>query len=417
VSRSGTRPAKLRIAVALAGAALALAAAPAALALDASRGDVAAFIADMGIRHGFATDSLGSLFAQVESRPAIVEAMSRPAEKTMTWAEYRARFVTDRRITRGREVARDQTAALDKAVAATGVPAPVLLGIVGVETFYGEITGKFRVIDALSTLAFDYEPRAEFFRGELEQFLLMSREESLNPLEPLGSYAGAMGIPQFMPTSFRSFAVDGGGDGHRDLWRDWSDVFASVGNYLKVHGWRSGEPVMTAADISGAKLDGLETHQLDLSTTVGALRDRGVKFDCGGLTEDAAAVLIELQGANGLEYRVGFTNFYVITRYNRSALYASAVNDLAEAVQQPAVIEPAAPATAELASAPTQPTSASAQSASASAAPTSGSGAPACASAAPASASDVPSPASAETPSSAPQSAATESPPGSQNPR
>jgi membrane-bound lytic murein transglycosylase B len=218
------------------------------------------------------------------------------------------------------------------------VPAAVLLGIVGVETFYGEITGKFRVIDALGTLAFDYEPRAKYFRGELEQFLLMTREESIDPLLPLGSYAGAMGIPQFMPTSFRSYAVDGGGDGHRDLWSDWSDVFASVGNYLKVHGWRSGEPVMTTADVSAADIDGIETQKLDLSTTIGELRKRGVKLDTG-LPADSKAVLIRLEGASGAEYRVGFTNFYAITRYNRSAMYASVVSDLADAVQPPAAFE------------------------------------------------------------------------------
>ena len=341
MSRSALRPAKPRIAAALICGATALAAGP-ATAIDAQRSDVAGFIADMRERHGFASDVLDSLFAQVESRPVIVEAMSRPAEKTMTWQEYRARFITDRRITRGREVARDQAAALDKAATASGVPTSILLGIVGVETFYGEITGRFRVIDALSTLAFDYEPRAKYFRGELEQYLLMTREEDLDPLDPLGSYAGAMGIPQFMPTSFRAYAVDGGGDGHRDLWGDWSDVFASVGNYLKVHGWRSGEPVMVTVDVTGADLNGLETQKLDLSTTVGALRARGIKFACG-LPDETAAVLIGLDGAQGREYRVGFANFYAITRYNRSALYASAVNDLAEAVQAPVVApEPAA---------------------------------------------------------------------------
>jgi membrane-bound lytic murein transglycosylase B len=353
VSRSALRPAKPRIAAALICGATALAADP-ATAIDAQRSDVAGFIADMRERHGFASDVLDSLFAQVESRPVIVEAMSRPAEKTMTWQEYRARFITDRRITRGREVARDQAAALDKAATASGVPTSILLGIVGVETFYGEITGRFRVIDALSTLAFDYEPRAKYFRGELEQYLLMTREEDLDPLDPLGSYAGAMGIPQFMPTSFRAYAVDGGGDGHRDLWGDWSDVFASVGNYLKVHGWRSNEPVMVTVDVTGADINGLETQKLDLSTTVGALRARGIKLACG-LPDETAAVLIALDGAQGREYRVGFANFYAITRYNRSALYASAVNDLAEAVQ--ALVVAAAPAPAATgATTATQPT-------------------------------------------------------------
>jgi hypothetical protein len=135
-----------------------------------------------------------------------------------------------------------------------------------------------------------------------------------------------------MPTSFRSYAVDGGADGHRDLWGDWSDVFASVGNYLKLHGWRPGEPVMVAADVSAAKLDGVEVSKLDLSESVGSLRERGVRFDTS-LPGEARAVLIELTGAAGPEYRVGFANFNAITRYNRSALYASAVNDLAEELQ------------------------------------------------------------------------------------
>jgi membrane-bound lytic murein transglycosylase B len=257
--------------------------------------------------------------------------MSRPAEKTMPWHEYRARFITERRIRRGAEVRRDQAEALAAAARASGVPCTVLLAIIGVETFYGEITGSHRVIDALATLAFDYPARGPFFRAELEQFLLMAREESLDPLVPMGSYAGAMGVPQFMPTSFRNYAVDGGGDGHRDLWRDWSDVFASVGNYLRLHGWRTGEPVMVPADVSGARLDGVELARLDLGETVGSLHERGVRFDTD-LPADARAVLIELAGSAGPEYRVGFNNFHAITRYNRSALYASAVDDLAEAL-------------------------------------------------------------------------------------
>jgi membrane-bound lytic murein transglycosylase B len=270
------------------------------------------------------------LFAQVESRPSIVTAMKRPAEKTMPWHEYRARFITDRRISRGIETSRQHAEALGRA-AASGVPQNVMLAIVGVETFYGENTGKHRVIDALATLAFDYPPRSRFFSGELEQYLVMTREESLDPLVPLGSYAGAMGIPQFMPSSFRNYAVDGDGDGHRDLWNDWADVFASVGNYLKVHGWRAGEPVMCPADVTGANLDGVVTDKLDLSETVKSLQDRGVRFTTS-LPPEAPAVLVQLAGQGGPEYRVGFTNYFAITRYNRSALYASAVNDLAEAI-------------------------------------------------------------------------------------
>jgi len=314
--------------VILAGSAAAVAQ-PAA-ALDETRPEVRAFIGEMASRNGFDPAALSQLFAQVESRPSIVTAMKRPAEKTMPWHEYRARFITDRRISRGIETSRQHAEALGRA-AASGVPQNVMLAIVGVETFYGENTGKHRVIDALATLAFDYPPRSRFFSGELEQYLVMTREESLDPLVPLGSYAGAMGIPQFMPSSFRNYAVDGDGDGHRDLWNDWADVFASVGNYLKVHGWRAGEPVMCPADVTGANLDGVVTDKLDLSETVKSLQDRGVRFTTS-LPPEAPAVLVQLAGQGGPEYRVGFTNYFVITRYNRSALYASAVNDLAEAI-------------------------------------------------------------------------------------
>jgi len=302
----------------------------AAFALDAQRAEVQDFLRQMQERHGFSAEQLDPLFAQVESRPSILEAISRPAEKSKPWFEYRAIFLTDRRIERGRATARQQSEALQKA-AASGVPAEVIVAITGVETFYGEVTGKHRVIDALATLAFDYPPRSKFFTGELEQYLIMAREESLDPLVPLGSYAGAMGVPQFMPSSFRNYAVDGDGDGHRDLWNDWADVFASVGNYLKVHGWRAGEPVMCPADVTGANLDGVVTDKLDLSETVKSLQDRGVRFTTS-LPPEAPAVLVQLAGQGGPEYRVGFTNYFVITRYNRSALYASAVNDLAEAI-------------------------------------------------------------------------------------
>jgi membrane-bound lytic murein transglycosylase B len=304
--------------------------APPATALDAGREDVAGFVAEMSERHGFDASTLNALFAQVESRPSIVAAMKRPAEKTMSWNEYRARFITGPRVARGVEVSQEHAGPLEKA-AASGVPTSVLLAIVGVETSFGANVGTHRVVDALSTLAFDYPPRSEFFRGELEQYLLMTRVESLDPLAPRGSYAGAMGIPQFMPSSFNRWAVDGDGDGHRDLWNDWADVFASVANYLEAHGWRAGEPVMVSADAADARLDDLPGDKFALSETVRSLQDRGVRFTTS-LPPDAPAVLVPLIVADGIEYRVGFANFYAITRYNRSLLYASAVNDLAEAI-------------------------------------------------------------------------------------
>jgi membrane-bound lytic murein transglycosylase B len=321
----------------------ALAAAAPARALDEQRADVQAFVGEMAAKHGMAAGEVALVLAQAQSRPSIIAAISKPAEKARPWHEYRAIFLTERRVARGAEMARLEADALARA-AARGVPAEVLLAITGVETFYGENTGRHRVIDALATLAFDYPPRSPFFRGELEQFLLMSREESLDPLSSMGSYAGAMGIPQFMPSSFRAYAVDGDGDGRRNLWSSWGDVFASVANYLQVHGWRSGEPVMVPADVAGADLAGLVFGKLDLSATAGSLRARGVRFDTT-LPADAPAVLLQLAGPAGPEYRVGFTNFYAITRYNRSQMYASAVSDLADAIAgaaRPPAPEPAA---------------------------------------------------------------------------
>jgi membrane-bound lytic murein transglycosylase B len=311
-------------------AALAPGSAAFAQAFDPARADVAAFVAELSQKHGFEPEPLAALLAQAQSKPSILQAIAKPAERTLGWDEYRPKFLVERRIERGSEVYSQRQADLERAQAATGVPVDVILGIVGVETFYGENIGKHRVIDALSTLAFDYPPRQAFFRKELEQYLVMAREEGLDPLVPVGSYAGAMGLPQFMPSSFRSYAVDGDADGKRDLWNDWADVFASVGNYLKVHGWRAGEPVLATANAANARLDGLDS-KLALTETVGSLRARGLKFETS-LPDSAPAMLVPLRVAGGMEYRVGFTNFYAITRYNRSLMYASAVSDLADAI-------------------------------------------------------------------------------------
>jgi membrane-bound lytic murein transglycosylase B len=312
-----------------------------AQAFDPGRAEIATFIAQLAHEHGFEPGPLAATLAQAESRPSILTAIAKPAERTLTWTEYRAKFLDERRIQRGLAVQSERRTELEQAQAASGVPVDILLGIVGVETHFGENTGRHRVIDALATLAFDYPPRAPYFRGELEQFLLMAREEQLDPLAPLGSYAGAMGVPQFMPTSFRKWAVDGDADGRRDLWQDWADVFASVGNYLKVHGWRAGEPVMVQADTTGATLAGLDTGKASLAETVGSLRKRGIRFETK-LPDDAPAMLVALTAGFGNEYRVGFSNFYAITRYNRSLMYASAVSDLAHAIGQARAAQSAA---------------------------------------------------------------------------
>jgi membrane-bound lytic murein transglycosylase B len=303
-----------------------------AAGLDVARKDVQQFIAKLHKEHDFDAQDLVWVLRDVEPQPRIVEIMERPAEAAMPWHQYRARFLTDERINGGVAVwqqHRDTLAAIERD---SGVPAQYLVAITGVETFYGRQTGGYRVLDALATLAFEYPRRAEFFRGELTQFLLLAREERINPRTPKGSYAGAMGIPQFMPSSFRRYAVDGSGDGHRDLWSYGPDVFASVAHYLKEHGWRAGEPVLSNAS-NAMPPDDPARAEAKLADTVESLRNRGYRFDTT-LADKAPAMLVPALLEDGQSWRVGFQNFYVITRYNRSFLYAMAVNDLADAIAE-----------------------------------------------------------------------------------
>ena len=272
---------------------------------------------------------LEKLLSQAVTQQSILDAISKPAERVVPWYEYRERFMTDKRIGQGTEFWSANTESL-AAIDDDGIAAAVA-GIIGVETSYGRITGRYRVIDALYTLAFDFPARATFFRSELQQFVLLTKEETINPKTALGSYAGAMGIPQFMPSSYRNFAIDGNGDGHRNLWTDWTDVVSSVANYLRMHGWRSGEPVVADATLENVDMSRFNTSTLALNETVGSLQEKGVSF-VTTLPVDAPAMLIVLKGKDGPVYRVGFNNFYVITRYNRSTMYANAVHDLGQAV-------------------------------------------------------------------------------------
>ncbi len=301
-----------------------------AQALDIERPEVRSFIDNMISTHQFDRKQLETTLRTAETKQAILDAISKPAEKTIPWFEYRERFLTDRRISTGRSFYARHRTILDM-LAADGAPVDVMLGILGVETMYGEITGRYRVLDALATLGFDYPPRGEFFRYELEQFLLMTREQKLAPTSLLGSYAGAMGPPQFMPHSYRDFGTDGDGDGKVDLWSNWDDVLASIANYLKQHGWRSGEPIVTEATLTSMDTRDFTLGDVTLNETVGSLRTKGVVFTTT-LPDSAPAVLLSLQGKEGPVYRVGFNNFYVITRYNRSPLYANTVHDLGRAI-------------------------------------------------------------------------------------
>jgi membrane-bound lytic murein transglycosylase B len=300
------------------------------LGLDVSREDVRQFVNTMVHRHRFNRDELTALLTEAQSQPRIVEIIQKPAERTLAWWEYRQRFLTSERIDGGVQIWQQHAEALGRIAAQTGVPPEYLIAITGVETFYGRQTGRYRVLDALCTLGFDYAPRAEFFRKELEQFLMMTREEKLDPRVPLGSYAGAMGIPQFMPSSFRRFAVDGSGDGHRNLWEPGADVFASVGNYLRESGWRAGQPVLVDARAANSPDDPAGV-KVALNETVASLRERGYQFETT-LPDEARAMLVPAQLQDGMSWRVGFENFYAITRYNRSPLYAMAVHDLAEQI-------------------------------------------------------------------------------------
>ena len=296
---------------------------------DTSRADLQQFAAGMA-KHGFAPGEINTLLSEARAQPRILEAIQRPAERTLAWWEYRQRFLTEERVNGGVEVWRQNAADLTRIAAQTGVAPEYLIAITGVETLYGRITGRYRVLDALATLAFDYPPRADFFRSELEQFLLMSREEKLDPRQPVGSYAGAMGIPQFMPSSFRRFAVDGDGDGRRDLWTEGPDVFASVGNYLREHGWVAGQPVL-AETWNDAPTDDPSRATLTLAHTLDDLRARGYVFD-SPLPGSTKVMLLPAQLSSSLIWRIGYANFYAITRYNRSALYGMAVHELARAI-------------------------------------------------------------------------------------
>jgi len=324
---TGRRRAQAAAAVLLALAGVALP----ALALDTSRPDVRAFIDELVTQDGFEEKYLLAVFSGVESKQSIIDAMSRPAEKVKPWYEYRAIFLTPRRISGGVDFYREHAERLREVSARTGVPAEIITAIVGVETMYGTRTGTFRAVDALSTLAFDYPPRSAFFRKELRELFLLARDEQLNVTELTGSYAGALGAPQFIPSSYRNYAVDGNGDRRRNLLSDWDDVISSVGNYFAAHNWQPGQPVTTRAELAATATRPDGQNELVLKDTVGSLGRQGIQF-ISDLPSTAPALVITLQGQEGPEYWVGFQNFYVITRYNRSAMYAMAVYQLSEAI-------------------------------------------------------------------------------------
>lgn len=291
------------------------------------------FIDKMVTEHGFNEAELEQVFAEVEVKDSILRAISRPAEKSKPWYEYRDIFLTGSRIAGGVEFWQQHKEALAQAEQQYGVPAEIIVSILGVETRYGGNVGGYRVIDALSTLAFRYPPRSPFFTSELENFLILTREENMSQLEPVGSYAGAMGLGQFMPSSYRAYAVDFDQDGHRDIWTNPTDAIGSIANYLAVHGWVPGESIVHRTELNQPLPEGITGTDLKPAFSREQLAMAGFSLAQLPAGNDSLSV-IALTQPDGEEYWLGRQNFYAITRYNHSRMYAMAVVQLAEAIRQ-----------------------------------------------------------------------------------
>ena len=295
-----------------------------------AREEVRDYIAVLARDHGFDEAELLTLFGHADKQQSVLDAIARPAERTLKWFEYRRIFLKEPRISQGLEFWARNEANLEEAEARFGVPAEYVVAIIGVETRYGRITGGYRVIDALATLAFDYPPRADFFRRELTEYLLLAREEGQDPLGFKGSYAGAMGYGQFIPSSYRAYAVDFDGDGLRDIWSNEADAIGSVANYFSRHGWQPGEPVALKVEVAGRAADAVANESLSLKRTVGELEELGVRVP--PLAANRKAGLFRMQLEDAAEYWLALQNFHVITRYNRSRLYALAVHQLSQMI-------------------------------------------------------------------------------------
>lgn len=303
-------------------------------ALAAKPGDfdrqVREFVNQVSEQHGWSKQKLQATMDRIQFKQNIIDAISRPAE-AKPWHQYRPIFVTDKRAHEGLAFWQANRTLLERAEQEYGVPPEIVVAIIGVETRYGRHQGKHQVLDALATLAFGYPKRSRFFRRELEQFLLLSREEQLEPETTLGSYAGAMGKPQFIASSYRRYAVDFDGDGRRDLLHSTADAIGSVAAYFKRHGWRHGQPVTGRVSGTGPEHRKFAAAGMKPSLTLGELQAAGITPELS-LPADAECSLVELENKNGREYWLGLNNFYVITRYNHSNLYAMAVYQLSRKI-------------------------------------------------------------------------------------
>ena len=299
----------------------------------ADREEVQAFVKELAARESFNERELLTVFRHAEYKQSIIDAITRPAEKRLTWAKYQDIFLTERRTVSGIEFMEKNRVALQAAYEAYGVSPVIITAIIGVETMYGRISGNYRVLDALSTLSFDYPARSKFFMRELREFILLAREEKKMITEFKGSYAGAMGMGQFIPSSYRAYAVDFDGDGFRDIWNNPTDAIGSVGNYLAKHGWQRDKQV--TFKVGAAKVqDDVFNVSLKPSKSIAELRTLGMADDLTGLDPEQDVSPMRLNGKDGEEFWIGLKNFYVITRYNHSKLYAMAVFQLAEGLRQ-----------------------------------------------------------------------------------
>jgi membrane-bound lytic murein transglycosylase B len=300
------------------------------LAQQPLRTEYESFVEEMAGKHGLDRAALRRLFAQVRSQPSIIRAMNAPST-SRPWHVFRKNHVDAVHINGGVKFWGQHAATLARATREYGVPEEIITATIGIETHYGGYTGNFRILDALATLAFDYPKRAEFFLGELEQFLLMGKDMAFDLASLRGSYAGAMGIPQFLPSSYRKFAVDFDGDGARDLFKSVPDVIGSVANYYKLHEWQPGEAIVVPAQVS-ATPDPSLVDDITPKTPIAEFRKLGIQ-PVTTVKDDALAALLPLETESGMQYWFGLKNFYVITRYNRSTNYAMAVYEIAQGIR------------------------------------------------------------------------------------
>lgn len=299
----------------------------------ADRAEVQAFVKELSAKESFDEVELLAIFRQAEYKQNIIDAITRPAERTLNWAKYQDIFLTERRTVSGIEFMEKNRVALDAAYEVYGVPPVIVTAIIGVETMYGRIAGNYRVLDALATLSFDYPPRSKFFKRELGEFILLAREEKKILTELKGSYAGAMGLGQFIPSSYRAYAVDFDGDGFRDIWNNPTDAIGSVANYLARHGWQRDQQITFEVDGTDMPAD-LFNVSLKPSTSIAELRTLGMADDARGFESEQSVTPMRLMGKQGEEFWIGLKNFYVITRYNHSKLYAMAVFQLSESLRE-----------------------------------------------------------------------------------